>query len=585
MSDLVVPLDTRLSQGRASNPKASAWVSANAGSGKTYVLSRRVVRLLLDGVDPSTILSLTFTKAAAANMANKVFEILGGWVSLDDAALAGELAEIDGTPPSPERMAVARRLFARAVETPGGLKIQTIHAFCERILHLFPFEANVSAAFEVLDDAGAAEMLAAAKNGLLTEAAVHPGGEAAAALAAVEQVAGQFGFETLMREALGLRGWLRSHARDEDGIEAYRRALAAAIGIDPSATIAAVDRAICEEGVPSSEWPAIADVLATSTANDAKQAECLREAAKASEDRKALAYRRFFYTKEDDLRASIVTNGFRKKHPALAARLDAEKERVIALLDRRNAVATLVNSVALIRLAASVAGRYEAAKSRSGMLDFDDLVSRTLALLERSDAAWVLYKLDRGIEHILVDEAQDTSHAQWQILKHIAEEFVAGESRNPRVRTVFAVGDSKQSIFSFQGADPRAFEDTRSHFRRRYEALRGAAERPERWMFEDIRLHLSFRSAPEVLNAVDTVFGDARSFRGLSSDPGEMGTTHESARPDAVGRVELWPVVTPGAQSGARGLGPAAGHAGRGSAAFAARRADRRADRPLAKGG
>ena len=132
---------TEHKQRRASDPNASAFVAANAGSGKTYVLVQRILRLLLDGFDPSQILALTYTTAAAANMSNRVFKDLSDWVSLDDRALAGELAKLDGNKASAERIRLARQLFARAVETPGGLKIQTIHAFCERVLHLFPFDA------------------------------------------------------------------------------------------------------------------------------------------------------------------------------------------------------------------------------------------------------------------------------------------------------------------------------------------------------------------------------------------------------------------------------------------------------------
>ncbi|MHB2167270.1 double-strand break repair helicase AddA [Alsobacter sp. R-9] len=543
---LFVPPETRDRQRRASDPRTSAWVSANAGSGKTFVLSRRVVRLLLDGVDPSTILSLTFTKAAAANMANRVFEILGGWVTMTDAGLSQALLELDGQAPSPARLAMARRLFARAVETPGGLKIQTIHAFCERLLHLFPFEANVSAAFEVLDDAAAAEMLAEARHALLDRAASHPDGPEAQAVSRVEKIAGQSGFETLMSQALGLRSWLREHARGDDGIAAYHASLAGALGIGPDETPEDIERAITEDGIPPSEWEAVAASLdAFSAANEAKQAERLRAAVANNGSDRAEAYLSVFLTAEEQARKSIVGKPVQTKLPDLAARLAAEQQRVLALVDRRRAAATLAGSVALARLAEAVARRYEQAKSARGVLDFDDLVSRTLALLARSDAAWVLYKLDQGIEHILVDEAQDTSHAQWEILTRIAEEFVSGDGRNPRLRTVFAVGDAKQSIFSFQGADPRVFEAKKVHFERRFRALRENAADPARWGFDPISLNLSFRSAPEILNAVDAVFAEERHFRGLSSDPGERGTSHQSARPDAVGRVDLWPTVTP----------------------------------------
>ena len=173
MIDEALPVITKttLDQRRASDPRVSAWVSANAGAGKTKVLTDRVLRLLLAGSPPGRILCLTFTKAAAATMAIRVFERLGKWVTLDDAKLAEDLEKLEGARPSRERLRLARRLFARAVETPGGLKIETIHAFCERILHLVPFEANVPARFAVLDESQTDEMLAQATSNVMADAA------------------------------------------------------------------------------------------------------------------------------------------------------------------------------------------------------------------------------------------------------------------------------------------------------------------------------------------------------------------------------------------------------------------------------
>src|SRR5687768_8872707 len=181
-SGLVVDDRTRDSQRQAADPSLSAWVSANAGAGKTKVLTDRVVRLLLSGAPPGRILCLTFTKAAAANMAIRVFERLGRWVTLDEDSLRAELEELEGARPNQEQVRLARRLFARAVETPGGLKIDTIHAFCERLLHLVPFEANVPARFAVLDESQAAELVAEATAHVLAEAATGDDADLAAAL-------------------------------------------------------------------------------------------------------------------------------------------------------------------------------------------------------------------------------------------------------------------------------------------------------------------------------------------------------------------------------------------------------------------
>src|SRR6516164_2224826 len=164
-----IPEDLRRLQVEASDPAVSAWVTANAGSGKTHVLAQRVIRLLLDGIDPARILCITFTKAAAANMANRVFDELRRWTALDDEALDAAIKRISNLQPNAAQRTLARRLFAMALETPGGLKVQTIHAFCTRLLHHFPFEANVAARFTVLEEAAQAQLLGEISLGVLLD--------------------------------------------------------------------------------------------------------------------------------------------------------------------------------------------------------------------------------------------------------------------------------------------------------------------------------------------------------------------------------------------------------------------------------
>ena len=188
----IIPADLTRVQIEASDPAASAWVGANAGSGKTHVLAQRVIRLLLDGVNPSRILCITFTKAAAANMANRVFDELAKWTTLDDADLDKAIGAISNVRPNAKLRAQARRLFATALETPGGLKVQTIHAFCTRLLQQFPFEADVAARFTVLDEAAEAQLLNRTSMGVLLEAAQKPDGALGRALAvAISAVADQ----------------------------------------------------------------------------------------------------------------------------------------------------------------------------------------------------------------------------------------------------------------------------------------------------------------------------------------------------------------------------------------------------------
>jgi ATP-dependent helicase/nuclease subunit A len=153
------PWDTaNRDQARASDPDASVWVSAHAGSGKTHVLVNRVIRLMLAGVQPERILCLTYTRAAAAEMSRRLFDVLSSWIPLDDEALIHHVHGISGYAKFGGELKAARRLFARALETPGGLKIQTIHAFCERLLQRFPVEAGVVPGFTVMDEIEAREL-------------------------------------------------------------------------------------------------------------------------------------------------------------------------------------------------------------------------------------------------------------------------------------------------------------------------------------------------------------------------------------------------------------------------------------------
>ena len=528
--------DTQERQHRASNPRASAWVSANAGSGKTYVLTQRVVRLLLDGVPPSKILCLTFTKAAAANMSMRVFRTLADWTRLDDAALAAALAKMGLERPDASMLVRARRLFARTVETPGGLKIQTIHAFCERLLHLFPFEANVAAGFEVIDDRRRADLLSAARERVLMEAVRDRDGALGRALRDLAEEAGAGDFDKVLREAMGHRRLVLRALRSDPTGARYAAELRRAFGLGPEETEADIARAILEDGIAPGEWLDLAALLETGSANDKKAAVKLRAAANATAgDEKRSNYIGFFLTDELTPRAKIVTKAISDSRPDLVARFAAEQNRLLGLLERHKAAALVARSRALVIVAGAIFAGYEDAKRRRGLLDFDDLVERTSNLLQKADAAWVLFKLDAGIDHILVDEAQDTSPEQWEILAKLAEDFLSGASARTLARTFFAVGDEKQSIYSFQGAEPRKFGEMLRLFERRHRE----AER----LFEPVVLNMSFRSSTGVLKAVDDVFGIGAHARGVTFD--NVVPTHEAFHDTLPGLVEIWPLEKP----------------------------------------
>src|SRR5215475_10404448 len=532
----IIPEAVRRVQIDASDPAVSAWVTANAGAGKTHVLAQRVIRLLLEGVDPARILCITFTKAAAANMANRVFDELRRWTALDDVALDAAIKRISNIQPDAARRTLARRLFAMALETPGGLKVQTIHAFCTRLLHHFPFEANVAARFNVLEEAAQAQLLGEISLGVLLDAALSPEGELGRALATAIAAASDQTFKDVVGEAIRKRDAVRAWIDHGGSIAAAIDILCGTLGVAPNDTIEQVENEMTEGPLfPASQWPAAAEILGQGGKSDQEQARRLLAASAASGAQRAAIYRQVFLTGKLEPRQQLLSRSIEICNPQLAECLCGERQRMLALMDRRKAVACRDRTAALITIADAVLTRYQAAKDRRGELDYDDLIEKGLVLLGEERSAWVHYKLDQGIDHVLIDEAQDTSPKQWELVRRLTAEFFAGAGARFVRRTIFAVGDEKQSIFSFQGAAPREFEV----MHRAFDTLSKAVEHDFRY----VRFRHSFRSGPNVLGAVDEVFGRPEAFAGLSADA--VKTVHEPLADAAPGLVEIWDTTKP----------------------------------------
>ena len=532
MSVWEIPARALEAQTNAANPKTSAWVSAHAGSGKTYVLAQRVIRLMLDGVQPSKILCLTFTKAAAANMALRVFDILAKWTSLSDDELRAEIAK---TASPVDDLAQARRLFARAVETPGGLKIQTIHAFCEKILHLFPFEANVAARFEVLTEEQQEDLMARAREGVLGEAMRDEDFVLSSALKTVASLTTTDTFSKLLRQALGQRSAIAAAGRRQQG--EIRKALAAALGSIDMRSADVIHADMVGGGIPQSAWEGLAQKLSKGSSKDQSRATLIRKAIAEEGSTKHEAWVRVFFNKSNDQpTASLITQALNRE-TGLQPLLEDEQRRLIDLRDTLRVCEAVDRSEALTILAERIVARYERLKQARGLLDFNNLIERTLALLSRGDAAqWVLFKLDAGVDHVLVDEAQDTSSEQWSILQHLTEEFFSGAGAPKSRRTFFAVGDEKQSIFSFQGADVDLFSEKRLAFQTK---ISNAGER-----FEFVNLKLSFRSAKGLLGKVDGVFEALGHHVGVISHE-DKWLPHEALKESLPGLVEVWAPIEP----------------------------------------
>jgi len=523
-----IPEETLRNQLAVSDPMTSAWVSANAGTGKTHVLTQRVTRLLLNGVRPDRLLCLTFTKAAAAEMANRVFDTLGVWAVCSEDALRQSLFEFTGIRLSGDQIAPARRLFARALETPGGLKIQTVHAFCESLLKVFPIESSVRPGFTVLDDARAHDLMRQAHDEVIVELSAGPAeGRQVLEILSARVTSGDF--LPLIDRILGREQRIEA---DPDGLEEVLRA-----ENDPDRLLANV---IAQ--TPRDSARAWQRQLESGSTKDTKKAEALTtflESPGPSADFDA--YCSVFLTKEGNKAVHLVTKAIQKTNPTLEDEMRQEQQRLHWALGRVRQTRIARNSAALSFFADKVAARYAKKKRVLGALDYGDLIQKTRLLLEQADAAqWVLYKLDGGIEHILIDEAQDTSPDQWAVINSLAAEFFAGrsayeETRPNRPRTIFAVGDEKQSVYSFRGADPAMFHTTRDHFNNI------SIETGPR--FTVAQLQLSFRSAPEILDIVDETF--AQPDVALSLTPEGDRVVHAARRISASGCVELWPVVEP----------------------------------------
>lgn len=525
----------------ATDPFTHAALSASAGTGKTHVLTSRVFRLLLNDVPPETILCLTYTKAAAANMAERIGQRLAAWVRMDSRDLANALDAL-GEDCGPEARDKARTLFARVLDAPGGVKVQTIHAFAQSLLAAFPAEAEIGPGFQPIEGRAAEEL---AHRTLADLVASADSGEDRMLIGDIERLSARLG------EAGAIK-YLRVCARHAEALEALEPAdleehLRAMFGIpdcDLDSYIAeqcsdrAFDCALLRELAKANRgwtektgWPR-ADAIERWLALDSEQRadqEQLRE-----------------------LLSVFVTDkaGLRKNRPSLPdydSHAQGLATAIAGLLELQAGCRAAIDMASGLRAGRAYALAYARAKRAAGVADFDDLIGWTRGLLTKPGIGeWVRYKLDQRIDHILVDEAQDTNSDQWEIINRLAEEFFSGSSESEeRLRTLLMVGDFKQAIYRFQGTDPAEFERARAAYRGKAEALRAAAgEAAEEGAFtlpfRDLSMHTSFRSAQGVLDAVDSMISVVGyEAMGLPEQP----ALHRSAAQNRhlAGTVELWP--------------------------------------------
>jgi ATP-dependent helicase/nuclease subunit A len=544
MNDLSpVAIATR-QQGRAADPKSSVWVSASAGTGKTKVLTDRVLALMLSGTSPHRILCLTFTKAAAAEMSNRIAETLSGWVIVPEEKLRPDVERLLARPAEDKDLTTARRLFARVLETPGGMKIETIHAFCQSILRRFPLEAGLAPHFDLLTDQDAADLLDAAQETVITRA--HRGGDErlAKALSVIVRRVHEQMFPDLMRAVSFARAKITQVISAHGDVRAARSALRTKLNLSQDDTPESLRRAACEDAsFEIGALRAAVSALSEGTKTDQARATTLADwLSKNANDRvEGLdEYGLGFLTAAGTIRAKLATKKIEEANPDLVKALYDEAERLLQVFDKVRAADVAEATDALLTLGEAFLTEYQKRKTAFARLDYDDLIQNTRGLLERPGvAAWVLFKLDGGLDHLLIDEAQDTSPDQWAVVQSLTAEFFAGEGRHETssetVRTVFAVGDRKQSIYSFQGADPDGFDRMRLFFAQRTTTAN--------LDWADVDLGVSFRSTAAVLRAVDAVFAQDPARDGVTLPQDTL--THLAAREGHAGLVEIWPPVDP----------------------------------------
>jgi ATP-dependent helicase/nuclease subunit A len=522
-------------QGRASDPAASAWVGASAGSGKTKVLTDRVLRLLLaPGTRPGSILCLTFTKAAAAEMATRLAHNLGRWAVEPEPVLAARLSGLLGRAPDRHDLDAARGLFCRVLDHPGGMRISTIHAFCQSLLRAFPLEAGLAPQFGVIEDADAAALLAEAREAVLA------GPAQAAALEALASLVPPDAFAKLIRALDQDRERLAEALRGTGSLEALCGAIGRHLDLPPGADEQALLQG-ASAGTP--DLVGIARLLQASR-NDKDRGRGDRMLAWLARDAAGRAARwpewsDIFLTDAGapySAKFLATQTGLKENFARVLPEMQAEAARVAAVEANRRARRLLAATRALLGLGAPVLEGYRAAKRARGLMDYDDLILSARQVLRDPGSAWVLFKLDGGLDHVLLDEAQDSNPAQWGIAAALTEEFFAGsgaERRGPAPRTIFAVGDVKQSIYRFQGADAAGFIRWKRHFAERISALEET--------LRDVQLQVSFRSTAPVLALVDAVFADGAARDGVVAE-GEV-LRHRPDRVGHAGCVELWPML------------------------------------------
>ncbi len=518
-------------QNQAADPNYSIWLEANAGSGKTHVLTQRVVRLLLDGAMAQNILCLTYTKAAAAEMRTRIAKYLAQWALMDDKELRKELKNLTSKEPDENLLKYARTLFAHALETPGGLKINTIHAFCESILHRFSLEANVPVGFRVIEDQERTNLIRSARDKILASAFGKDDSQLTNSIKLLFAQLTDKQIEDTINLAIENSDDLTELLADK---EKAKKLLHKIMKCPENETIEKIHQEILNSPfLPVKDYKKIFAICPPNPGRN------------RFEDI-------LFRIDRDNPQINLIFSAFLKKNGSICANFPKkqlkeapnglgelllnEAKRLSELYFRKKRLKIVEQSSAFIDILSAIFTLYEKEKRALLSLDYADLIAKTRHLLSKTASKdWVLYKLDANISHILVDESQDTNRQQWEVISELWADFFAGKSAIEKERTIFAVGDKKQSIFSFQGARPELFANTGKELAKRAKYVTNN--------FTQSELKTSFRTLENILLGVDKVFANEKMKIALLSEGKKI--SHQSARTDKGGAIIFWPPISP----------------------------------------
>lgn len=527
-------------QHQAASPDRSIWVSANAGTGKTRVLTWRVLRLLVDGADPAEILAITYTRGAATEMRNRIYDSITTWPYIEKTELIDQLKAIGITSPSEKQITRARNLFAQLLDVTSFLRIETIHAFCQSVLRRFPREAEVNPYFRVMEED---QSLKLKEEALITtlHQSMDKITDALERLALVRDVDDII---KLMRSMAAYPALLEKANHDPVAVKTaiFDLMLCGDYVSDPKEVLGIINQLASPDAKLKAKLETIIAALADHGSDKEKQKvrqlSAWLDAELTVRKDHLNSYLSVFLTGKGELLKNLATKAVIKAVPGITDMMAEVGELLISALELIHAIDTAQNSFDLIQLARVEHDHYNSIKRLRGVMDYDDLINATGRLLTKASAAWVRYKLDQGIRYIMIDEAQDTSPRQWDIFDQLFEDQLNDQQDDddgdqPR-RSVFSVGDYKQSIYSFQGARPDLFHAKAE----RIEADSKTYHRP----FAQIALDTSFRTVPPILKIVDHVTGAEGTLGPISGMKGHRenpAMRHISSREQEAGWITL----------------------------------------------